>query len=200
MRDSVGSSNDLDLSPKAGVRGSRLLREDIPAIEESGKDQKQNSGTERAGHDPRKILDSSAMTRSLQAERRAIVMEHMTAENAYDFERCIGAFAHPRYEIVATGEIWDGHDGVADLLQQNITGFPDFHFDPEVFHDGDDAVIVEGRFTGTHQGTWKGIPPTGKRIDLPLIIVFVFDGGRMVCERTYFDILTVLRQLGVAPV
>ncbi len=139
------------------------------------------------------------MTEALRARRRAIVMEHMTAENAYDFERCIGAFAHPRYEIVATGEVWDGQDGVADLLQQNITGFPDFHFEPELFHDADDSVIVEGRFTGTHQGTWKGIPPTGKRIDIPLIIVFVFEGSGMVCERTYFDVLTVLRQLGVAP-
>jgi steroid delta-isomerase-like uncharacterized protein len=140
------------------------------------------------------------MSQNLRAERRAIVMEHMTAENAYDFERCIGAFAHPRYEIVATGEVWDGHDGVADLLHQNITGFPDFHFDPQIFHDADDSVIVEGRFTGTHLGSWKGIPPTGKRIDIPLIIVFAFEGSGMVCERTYFDILTVLRQLGVAPV
>lgn len=48
-------------------------------------------------------------------------MEHMTAENAYEFECCIGAFAHPRYEIVATGETFDGADNVHQLLLQNHT-------------------------------------------------------------------------------
>ena len=136
---------------------------------------------------------------TLRATRMAVVMEHMTAENAYEFERCIGAFAHPRYEIMPTGEIWDGHDGVNDLLHQNKTAFPDFHFDPKVFHQADQAVLVEGRFSGTHQGEWRGIPASGRKVDFPLIIVFVFEGERMVCERTYFDLVTVLGQLGVGP-
>ncbi len=130
--------------------------------------------------------------------REAIVMEHMTAENAHELERCIDAFAHPRYEIVATGEVWDGHDGVNTLLLQNVTAFPDFKFHPSSIDHGEEAVYVEGRFTGTHLGDWRGLPPTGRRIDFPLIIVFAFDGERMVCERTYFDLGTILRQLGVA--
>ena len=44
--------------------------------------------------------------------REASVREHMEAENAHEFERCIAAFAHPRYEVVATGETWDGHGSV----------------------------------------------------------------------------------------
>ena len=78
------------------------------------------------------------------ARRHAIVIEHMTAENAYEFERCIDAFDHPRYEIIPNGTIWDGHDGVNDLLHQNKTAFPDFHFGPEVFHHSETAVLVEG--------------------------------------------------------
>jgi steroid delta-isomerase-like uncharacterized protein len=134
----------------------------------------------------------------LRQQREAIVMEHMTAENAHEFERCIDAFSHPRYEIIATGEVWDGHDGVNALLLQNITAFPDFAFDPQSIQHGDDAVFVEGRFRGTHLGDWRGLPATGRKIDFPLIIVFVFDGPRMICERTYFDLGTILRQLGVA--
>ncbi len=122
----------------------------------------------------------------------------MEAENAHDFDRCIAAFAHPRYEIIATGEVWDGHSGVNTLLQENKKGFPDFGFHPESFHHSAEAVIVEGRFTGTHKGNWRGLPPTGRKVDFRLIIVFQFEGERMVCERTYFDIGTPLRQLGVA--
>lgn len=140
----------------------------------------------------------TAPAASLRQSREATVLEHMTAENAKEFERCIGAFGHPRYEIVATGEVWDGHDGVNALLLQNITAFPDFKFEPGPLQHSDDAVIVEGRFKGTHLGNWRGLPATGRKIDFPLIIVFAFEGDRMVCERTYFDLGTILRQLGVA--
>ena len=126
------------------------------------------------------------------------MLEHMEAENAHDFDRCIAVFAHPRYEIIATGEVWDGHSGVSALLQENKRGFPDFKFLPDSFHHAHEAVVVEGRFTGTHRGSWRGLPATGRKVDFRLIIVFQFEGDRMICERTYFDIGTPLRQLGVA--
>ena len=37
-----------------------------------------------------------------------------------------------------------------------------------------------------------------RQIDFPLIIAFLLEEDRMVCERTYFDLGTLLRQLGVA--
>jgi len=121
----------------------------------------------------------------------------MTHENAHEFDDAIAAFHHPRYEIVATGEVWDGTDGVGALLTENKTGFSDFKFYPTVWHHAEEAIIVEGRFTGTHDGNWRGLPATGRKVDFELIIVFKFEGDRMVCERTYFDIGTALRQLGV---
>lgn len=138
------------------------------------------------------------MTSDLRQLREATVLEHMQAENAHDFDRCIAAFSHPRYEIVATGEVWDGHSGVNTLLNENKKGFSNFHFEPDVMHHSDSAVIVEGRFHGTHDGNWRGLPATGRKVDFPLIIVFQFENERMVCEKTYFDIGTPLRQLGVA--
>lgn len=131
------------------------------------------------------------------ARRDAIVRAHMTAENAYQFDRCIGEFHHPRYEIVPTGEVWDGHAKVGELLLENRTAFPDFAFLPSTIEHGQSAVYVEGRFTGTQLGPWRGLPPTGRRIDVPMCIVFLFEDDRMVCERTYFDLATLLRQLGV---
>jgi steroid delta-isomerase-like uncharacterized protein len=135
---------------------------------------------------------------ALQATRHEIVDRHMTHENAHEFDDAIGAFHHPRYEIVATGEVWDGADGVDALLQENKTGFSDFKFHPTKWHHAEDAIIVEGNFTGTHDGSWRGLPATFRTVDFELIIVFKFEDDRMVCERTYFDIGTALRQLGVA--
>ena len=136
--------------------------------------------------------------RDLRALREATVREHMSAENDHEFDRCIAAFGHPRYEIMATGEVWDGSDGVKTFLLENKEAFPDFAFEPEDWHHAENAVVVEGRFRGTHDGSWRGLPATGRKIDFPLIIVFKFEDEKLVCERTYFDIGTPLQQLGVA--
>ncbi len=125
-------------------------------------------------------------------------MEHMTAENAHEFDHAIGFFHRPRYELVATGEVFDGTAELGRLMQENVTAFPDFHYDFERIHHADDAIVVEGTFRGTHDGTWRGLPATGRTVDFPMLIVFPFEGEAMMGERIFFDLGTALRQLGVA--
>ena len=122
----------------------------------------------------------------------------MTAENAHEVERCISFFEHPRYEIVATGEVYDGGGELARLMRENMTAFPDFRYDWERMHHADEAIVVEGTFRGTHEGTWRGLPATGRRVEFPMLIVFRFEGEAMMGERIFFDLGTALRQLGVA--
>lgn len=131
-------------------------------------------------------------------KRVAIVNEHMRLENAYDFPGCIGQFGQAKYELVADGELFDGTDRVHFFLSQNQTAFPDFVFEPTRVSPTTDAVLVEGRFTGTHLGPWRGLPPTGKKVDFAMCLIFEFDGDSMVNEKLYFDLSTPLRQLGVA--
>ncbi|HYN52790.1 MAG TPA: hypothetical protein VES62_17865, partial [Thermoleophilaceae bacterium] len=44
----------------------------------------------------------------LRERREALVREHMESENQHDFETTLGTFGHPRYEIVPTGDVFDG--------------------------------------------------------------------------------------------
>ena len=122
----------------------------------------------------------------------------MTAENAHAFEEAIAFFHRPRYEVVPTGEVFDGAERLGDLMDENVTAFPDFRFEYDALMHADDAIVVEGTFTGTHLGAWRGLPATGRRVAFPMVIVFPFDGDRMLGERLYFDLGTALRQLGVA--
>jgi steroid delta-isomerase-like uncharacterized protein len=135
---------------------------------------------------------------ALRAKREAICFQHMTDENAHAFDRAIAAFAHASYEIVPTGELYDGADRVHQLMLENETAFPDFHYHIERTHYADEAVVVEGRFTGTHEGLWRGLPATGRTVDFPMLVIFRFEGDGMLGERIFFDLLTVLEQLGVA--
>jgi steroid delta-isomerase-like uncharacterized protein len=135
---------------------------------------------------------------ALRKKREEVCVGHMTAENAHTFDHAIGFFARPRYEVVATGEVYDGTAELGRLMQENVTAFPDFRYDPERLHHADDAIVVEGTFRGTQLGTWRGLPATGRRVEFPMLIVFRFEGEAMMGERIFFDLNTALRQLGVA--
>jgi len=136
---------------------------------------------------------------SLRARREAVVREHMESENRHDFDATIGTFARPRYEIVPTGEVFDGEVEVRGYFAASRAAFPDQRNELRVLRHADDAVIVEFDLLGTHRGPLRGIPPTGRAFRCPVLAVFVFDGDRITCERVYFDSATILRQLGLAP-
>lgn len=134
-----------------------------------------------------------------EADRRVqIVNKHMRLENAHDFAACIGEFGRPRYEVMANGEVYDGAGRVDEFLSENRHAFPDFVFEPTRVSPTPDAVLVEGVFKGTHEGTWRGLPATGRHVSFPMCLIFEFEGEVMVNERIYFDLGTPLRQLGVA--
>jgi steroid delta-isomerase-like uncharacterized protein len=139
-----------------------------------------------------------AIDEELRRLREARCIGHMTAENAHAFDEAIAFFDRPRYEVVPTGEVFDGAERLGELMHENVIAFPDFRFEYEDLMHTDDAIVVEGTFTGTHLGSWRGLPATGRRVAFPMAIVFPFDGERMLGERLYFDIGTALRQLGVA--
>ncbi len=52
--------------------------------------------------------EQSTAGEPLRERREAIVREHMASENVHDFDTTIGTFAHACYELIATGEVYDG--------------------------------------------------------------------------------------------
>ena len=134
----------------------------------------------------------------LRARREQVVREHMESENEHDFDATIGTFSHPRYEIVANADVYDGEAEVRRYYEETRAAFPDQRNELISLRHADDAVIVEFDLLGTHRGPLRGIPPTGRSFRCRMAALFEFDGERIVCERVYFDQLTILRQLGLA--
>jgi steroid delta-isomerase-like uncharacterized protein len=137
------------------------------------------------------------MSSDLRARREAVVREHMESENRRDFDATLRTFAHPRYELVATGQVFDGSDAVREYYAASRGAFPDQRNVVHALHHADDAVIVEFDLLGTHRGEFLGTPPTGRSFTCRMAAVFLFAGDRIVCERVYFDAATILRQLGI---
>src|SRR3954465_12513804 len=134
----------------------------------------------------------------VRERREAIVREHMESENDHDFDTTIGTFGHPRYELVATGDVYDGEEAVRAYFAESRRAFPDQRNELVALHHAEDVVIVEFDVLGTHLGPLRALPPTGRPFRCRSTAFFVFDGDRLVCERVYFDQLTIMRQLGLA--
>lgn len=135
----------------------------------------------------------------IREARERIVREHMEAENALEMDRALATFSHPRYEIIGTGEIFDGAEEVARYFRESRAVFPDQRNELISVRHADDAVIVEFWLLGTHGGPLGRIEPTGRAFKCRMTAFFIFEGTELVCERVYFDSATIRRQLTDAP-
>jgi steroid delta-isomerase-like uncharacterized protein len=105
----------------------------------------------------------------------------------------IATFGHPRYELVATGDVYHGEEAVRGYFAETRRAFPDQRNELIALHHADDAVIVEVDILGTHLGPLRAFPPTGRAFRCRTSAHFIFEDDRLVCERVYFDQLTIMR-------
>jgi steroid delta-isomerase-like uncharacterized protein len=127
--------------------------------------------------------------------------KHVLAENRRDIEGLLATLIDdPLYIIMATGLEYRGKTGVTSFYQGLFDGMPDAAFDLKTVTVGEEMVVEESVFRGTHTGPLFNIPPTGKYITFPLIIMFPFDlaSERFKGERMYFDFNTLLKQMSLA--
>jgi predicted ester cyclase len=118
-------------------------------------------------------------------------------QNAHDFDTTLATFSHPRYELIATGQVHDGEAEVREYFRASRAAFPDQRNELISLRHADDAVIVELWLLGTHTGRLGGLEPTGRAFRTRMSAIFVFDDAGIVCERVYFDSGSILRQLTV---
>ena len=146
-------------------------------------------------------MNNQTQLTALQARRERIVLDHFADETRQDFDAVLGTFPHPHYELIPSGEVHDGNDDVRQYYAETRRAFPDQRHEIIQLRHADDSVIVEFWLLGTHRGPLKGIPPTGNAFRCRMNAFFIFEGDTLVCERVYFDTLTMLRQLlvGVPP-
>jgi len=134
----------------------------------------------------------------LRRRRKALVEEHAEAEDRHDLDATIATFRKPRYEIIPTGEVFDGEEEVRRMHAYNWRAFPDFRSEHIALHHFDDGIVDESWLTGTQLGPFHGLPPTGRLVRFRVIALFLFEGDGLVCERVYYDTLEVMGGLGVA--
>ncbi|MFN8174433.1 MAG: ester cyclase [Solirubrobacteraceae bacterium] len=133
--------------------------------------------------------DPKALTRRFYAEVSAgnvAVVDELLADDFAEHEELPGGLPRSR-------------EGVRQLFTMIRSAFPDCRMEPhEVLEDGD-LVCARVTLTGTHEGDFAGIPPTGKRIEVQMIDILRVRDGKATEHWGTIDEMALMRQLGVIP-
>ena len=125
----------------------------------------------------------------LRAIKRVWV-RHSIAEDRRDIDGLIATLAEDCvYEIVPTGQRWEGHDGARAFYTELFGAFPDNRFALSDIVVGPQGVFEAATLTGTNLGPWAGVPASGLPVSLTVLILFPWDpaSGRFLGERIWFD-------------
>jgi predicted ester cyclase len=77
------------------------------------------------------------------------------------------------------------------------SAFPLYQLHIEDMLEEGDKVFVRARFHGIHQGMLNGIAPTGAHVDLPVMLLYRIENGKIVQFWMEANIMTLMEQLGV---
>ncbi len=93
-----------------------------------------------------------------------------------------------------------GPEGLKRWAQEWGQGVPDLHFTARGSPlGGQDRVAIEWTMRGTQTGPFLNLAPTGKSFAVDGVDICRFAGNRIAENWSFWDTLTVWRQLGVPP-
>jgi predicted ester cyclase len=148
----------------------------------------------------RELFEVAAST---QIEAKAVVERGLKAFNAHDME-ALARDAAPDIEATAPGDLkLKGPQALKEFNTNWVRAFPDARIEAAKIHVQGGTVIVEGIFTGTHNGILKtpigDIPATGQKVRGEFIQVFDVDRGLVKRNNLIYDRVQLMTQLGMAP-
>jgi len=109
-------------------------------------------------------------------------------------------FAPDYVHTTTGGRMGHGTEHVKRNITRDRIGFPDFRFTIEDMIAEGDKVVVRWTARGTHQGAFRGIPPTGKQVTITGVEIHCVVGGKIVEGWRKWDRMDVMQQLGVTDI
>jgi len=130
-------------------------------------------------------------------ENKNIVRRYQKIYNSNDLE----ALSEVVSEDLLTPKIMPGIpagiEGAKTAHQIMLAGFPDYQTAIDDLIAEGDTVVARITMSGTHTGSFMGIPPTGKRISFTGMYIARIDDGKIVEHWGEEDGVSLLQQLGV---
>lgn len=138
------------------------------------------------------------VTPELYSRIRHLWVDHSKAEDRRNIPGLLATLTEDCvYEVVPTGERWEGHAGARAFYTSFLGAFPDVTFDLRDIVIGPQGVIEIATMRGTQRGTWQGLSASGRRVELDVVIHFPWDPKACLFagERIYYDSGALVEQL-----
>lgn len=133
-----------------------------------------------------------------EEENKQLVRDLVEAMDERDLDRLDELLADDFVSHNPAAEDIDGPAEYKDFVAMFDAGFPDArHVHEDILSEGD-KVVQRNRLTGTHEGEFMGIGPTGNEIDVPGIVVYRIEDGQIAEQWVQSDMMGMMDQLGVA--
>ncbi len=79
------------------------------------------------------------------------------------------------------------------------SAFPPWRSEIEDMFSEGDQVVFRGTSSGTHQGEFMGIPPTGKQISMSGVHIMRLSNGKVIEHWAPSDMMGFMQQFGITP-
>jgi len=123
---------------------------------------------------------------------RRIIEEAFNRRNVAVVEPFVASNFHSHNPQVPSGR-----DGLARFVRGFIDGFSDFTGEIRHILAEDDKVVIWVDWRGTHDGTFAGVPATGRRIEFTTVELFRFEDGKIAEHWDLADRLALQKGLGL---
>ncbi len=95
-----------------------------------------------------------------------------------------------------------GVDAVKSLLLSSRRAFPTQHYDVSDELIAGDHIALRLVWTGRHEGEWQSpvgsLPATERRFSVGGVEIFELGDGKITAAWAYYDMLSLLKQLGIS--
>jgi steroid delta-isomerase-like uncharacterized protein len=111
------------------------------------------------------------MASKIEAANRALLVEGVSG--------AVEEFFTADYVAHGTEQKIEGHGAIRKFVRELRQGFPDLEVEVDILLETKDRVAWQRRLRGTHRGSFRGFPATGRRVVWRDMVVSRFQSGRI---------------------
>ena len=121
-----------------------------------------------------------------------LLAEWAEAWSSHDPEQVAALYAPDAvYQEIPTNSVAQGHDEIRAFVEGTHTAFSDIQVTPRTGFQAEDWAVLEGDFAGRSA--------EGRPFSVPFIVIMELEGDLIRRSSDYFDLNSVLTQIGAAP-
>lgn len=143
-------------------------------------------------------IDKEPQQAAIQDGHLACLRMHLQAENRHDMAGTLATLSPDcAFEDIPMGRRFDGHEGAREYYRLWWSAFSvTVEGTGRGYWLSDSLFVSEAVYHGQHIGPFLGVAATGNAIRLPFVVFVSFTQGLFGGERFYYDMATLLRQIG----